>query len=242
MTMRWIVPFKGRNNTGVYNQNFVWNDGHLYVMDNHRAAAWCWAQHVDPATSHALVHIDRHNDTLQSQLGSWLKALPNGIPATIEAYLAATYPMDFGGDGMLFRWDNYLSIYFALYARAVKHAYFATHGEGDKPNHAHVTQLDPVELLAFLTGALNQVRLPVVLNIDLDYFFGPTHDDVAERILDDDYFDQVATEIAALDRAGTFRVITIALTATDDLTAGWAPAEALATRLFNALGRNFTLP
>ncbi|WP_197422399.1 hypothetical protein, partial [Blastomonas sp. CCH5-E3] len=44
MTMRWIVPFKGRNNTGVYNQNFVWNDGHLYVMDNHRAAAWCWAQ------------------------------------------------------------------------------------------------------------------------------------------------------------------------------------------------------
>lgn len=90
MTMRWIVPFKGRNNTGVYNQNFVWNDGHLYVMDNHRAAAWCWAQHVDPATSHALVHIDRHNDTLQSQLGSWLKALPNGTPATIEAYLAAT--------------------------------------------------------------------------------------------------------------------------------------------------------
>ena len=70
MTTRWIVPFKGRNDTGVYNQNFVWSDGHVYVMDNHRAAAWCWAQHVDPATSHALVHIDRHNDTLQSQLGS----------------------------------------------------------------------------------------------------------------------------------------------------------------------------
>jgi hypothetical protein len=34
----------------------------------------------------------------------------------------------------------------------------------------------------------------------------------------------------------------VALTATDGLTAGWAPAEGLATRLCGALGHQFALP
>ena len=84
--------------------------------------------------------------------------------------------------------------------------------------------------------------MPCVLNIDLDYFYGPTQDDIAVRVLDDAYFDRLAAAIALLDRAGAFRVITIALTATDDLTAGWAPVEDLATRLCRALGHEFTLP
>ena len=242
MTARWIVPFKGRNKTGVYNQNFVWNDGNLYVMDNHRAAAWCWAQHVEPETEHALVHIDRHNDTLRSQLRSWLAALPNGIPSAIEEYLGATYRLDIGMNVPVIRWDNYMSIYLALHPGAVRELYLATYGEGDKPNHRNVTKLDPDELLAFLTSQKVKDAAPFVINIDLDYFFGPTHDDMAERVLDDAYFDQMAAAVAALDQADACSVITIALTATNDLTGGWGPAEALATRLCHALGRNFSLP
>ena len=56
----WLVPFKGRNASGVYNRNFPWRSGTVYVMDNHRAAMWCWLQHVDPGQAHSLFHMDRH--------------------------------------------------------------------------------------------------------------------------------------------------------------------------------------
>jgi len=60
MPGEWLVDFKGRKSSGVYNQNFLWRSGSVYVMDNHRAAMWCWLQHVDPNHPHAILHIDRH--------------------------------------------------------------------------------------------------------------------------------------------------------------------------------------
>ena len=59
---------------------------------------------------------------------------------------------------------------------------------------------------------------------------GPDGQPVGHR---DPFFTSINSELA--DKG-------FLVTATDDLTAGWAPAEALATRLCNALGRNFTLP
>lgn len=244
MTGEWIVPFAGRNRTGVYRQNFLWRSGNLFVMDNHRAAAWCWSQCVDAQEDHGLIHIDRHNDTLQSQLETWLSLLPAGIPQTIEEYLSMSQDLDIAGKAPVFRWDNYLSIYLALAGQRVTDCYFATHGEGDRPNHPAVIDLTPAELPERLSGDIARQGCPFILNLDLDYFFGPdatTHGDRALRILDDSYFDRVGEGIAALDRAGKLRVITIALTATDDLTDGWGPAEALATRICAGLGHRFAL-
>lgn len=245
MAADWIVPFAGRNETGVYRQNFLWRSGNLFVMDNHRAAAWCWSKCVDQSSDHALVHIDRHNDTLQSQLDAWLALLPNGIPQTIEEYLSATQDLHFGSEAPLFRWDNYLSIYLAVVGANVTECYFATHGEGDRPNHHNVMDVEPDALPAALLNMIMDVQVPSILNVDLDYFFGPddgTDYERAIRILDDSYFDSITSAIAALDQAGKLPVITIALTATDDLTNGWGPAEALATRMCHGLGHEFLLP
>jgi hypothetical protein len=44
----WPVDFRGRNRSGPYNQNFLWRRDSVYVMDNHRAAFWCWLQRIDP--------------------------------------------------------------------------------------------------------------------------------------------------------------------------------------------------
>lgn len=30
----WIISFKGRNKSGTYNVNFLWNMGSIYIMDN----------------------------------------------------------------------------------------------------------------------------------------------------------------------------------------------------------------
>lgn len=59
----WLVPFARRNASGAYNQNFLWRDGNTYVMDNHRAALWCWLQHITPGERLSLLHIDCHTDT-----------------------------------------------------------------------------------------------------------------------------------------------------------------------------------
>ena len=73
----WIVPFTGRNHSGATEQNSLCRSGNVYVMDNHRAALWCWLQELDLSKPHSLIHIDRHTDTLQSQMDQWLENLPD---------------------------------------------------------------------------------------------------------------------------------------------------------------------
>jgi hypothetical protein len=115
MTMprdEWLVPFKGRNASEVYYQNFLWRYGSVYVMDNHRAAMWCWLQHVDPGQPHSLFHMDQHYDCLPSP--EWLESCPEDLRGlSIDEYLKFDYaPNDsnYGERASLFRWDNYLSI------------------------------------------------------------------------------------------------------------------------------------
>jgi hypothetical protein len=237
-----LIGFKGRNETGVYEQNLLWQSGNLFVMDNHRAAAWCWAKLLSSDADHDLIHIDRHNDALQSQLGEWLAALEEGIPSNIDDYVTATYNLSSGEPSLVFRWDNYLSIYLALRGARVRQVILASHGEGDQPNHHNVTSVDPERLLVSLEGRLSQPALPAILNLDLDYFFAPNGEQPAIRILDDAYVTKLTQLIVRLDQAGHISVITIALTATNYLTAGWGPVEALAAQIGDALGRPFQLP
>jgi UPF0489 domain len=81
----WIVPFKGRNTSGFFEQNFLWKSGDVYVMDNHRAALWCWLQHIAPEKKHSIFHIDRHYDTLKCD--RWVPHLPTNWKMSIEEYL-----------------------------------------------------------------------------------------------------------------------------------------------------------
>ncbi len=47
-----------------FDQFFVWNDKNIYVMDNHRAALWCWLNRLNkiPSTNLKVLHIDNHPD------------------------------------------------------------------------------------------------------------------------------------------------------------------------------------
>lgn len=72
----WLVPFRGRNYSGAFTQNFLWKRQNVYVMDNHRAALWCWLQHIDPKQRYSLFHVDQHYDTLASRMTTWLDNLP----------------------------------------------------------------------------------------------------------------------------------------------------------------------
>ena len=101
----WIVPFKGRNFSGALQQNFLCRSENIYVMDNHRAALWCWLQQVDLTKPHSLIHIDRHNDTRWSRMEQWLQNLPNW-EGGIDEYLNKEYNCE-GFMSPVIQWDNY---------------------------------------------------------------------------------------------------------------------------------------
>ena len=238
----WLVKFKGRNASGAYNQNFLWRSGNVYVMDNHRAAMWCWLQHVDPHKEHSLFHLDRHYDTLQSRLDEWLGHLPRSWNITIDDYLNHSYvPNGFDGKPVkIFNWGNYLSIYLACFGKSVKRAVFATHDDGDKPNYdgpLHVQCWDIPDNLSFWLDTKDK---PWIMNVDLDYFFW--HGDEPQLMVSDAYLQKCFSEVRAKLEDGTIAVLTIATTPDDGLTGGWTPSSELAEKVLGILGIEFKVP
>jgi len=239
----WLVNFKGRNASGAYALNFLWKYSNVYVMDNHRAAMWCWMQHVDARRPHSLFHIDRHYDALQSQLNEWLAHMPSAWDLSINDYLTLTYKVpDFGDVVPLFGWGNYLSICLALFGKKIASCYFATHGDGDKPNCKRANHVNMWEVPSNLDYWLNEGPSPWIMNIDLDYFFCEGESDRAQRMLADGYIDRCIDVVRQKMQDGTIAVTTIALTPTDNFTGGWEPSEALAVRVLSGLGIEFRLP
>jgi len=107
----WLIPFQGRKWSGSLNINLLWRSGSTYIMDNHRAALWCWFQHLSQMQKYNLIHIDRHTDTLYSQIESWKEALPKNFTSTLlNTYLSYEYE---GASTRVpvIRWDNYLSLF-----------------------------------------------------------------------------------------------------------------------------------
>jgi hypothetical protein len=237
----WLVPFKGRNHSGWYDQNFLWRYKNLYVMDNHRAAFWCWLQHIDPHQPHALFHIDRHYDTLGSRLDTWLKHLPASLYISIDDYLAHSYEDESGlGSIPVFAWGNYLSIYLALFGKSVTLSRWATHRDGDKPNHARMMEMELWEIPENMDYWLDPESKPWIMNIDLDYFFW-NDSEAPGLMVSDAYLERCFEPIRKKMDDGTIGVTTICLTPDEGFTGGWQPSEMLAKRVLEILGVDFVL-
>ncbi|MFC1942534.1 UPF0489 family protein [Chloroflexota bacterium] len=138
MNPEFILPFKGRNASETYNQNFLCKCGVVYIMDNHRAALWCWLQHIKEKEKYNLLHIDQHYDCLGSRMGEWIAALPQDIQKlTATEYACLSYvPPDHPlmKQVPIIWFDNYLSVFLKLYAKNIDKSVFATHGKGDRPD------------------------------------------------------------------------------------------------------------
>jgi hypothetical protein len=137
----WLVPFKGRGISGCCDQNFVWKGGNIYIMDNHRAASWCWCQHIQKDQAYSLLHIDAHYDTalVHSQKEPWFKNLPDLWEADLDTVLSYSRPNALaGGETPCVGWDNYLSLFMKKYPGVVdlEESVFATQKQGDPPNCA----------------------------------------------------------------------------------------------------------
>jgi hypothetical protein len=210
-------------------------------MDNHRAALWCWLQHLPPDQQCELIHIDWHTDTLNTRMDEWLAASPDVRSVSLEQYLAATFPVYEGREQWpVFRWDNYLSIFLVTHREQLMRGYFATHEVGDEPLHNRLQVVQTWELPGNLTYWIDMAKAPVIVNVDLDYFvYSPAGHGYAP-FFSDEYFEEVFHAIRDKLEDGKIAVLTLCLS--PECVGGWGRAEELCAKACAILGIDFSLP
>ena len=212
-----LIPYKGRHASEAYEQNLLWADGSVYVMDNHRAAAWCWTRHLRPKEKFSVLHIDQHYDLLTSRIEEWCKITPRIEKLSIESYLSLEYKLEGTLISPVIRWDNYFSIFVEQRRRMLQTAYFLTHCIGDKPSfkfHEKQFWLANYNLACWLA-----YNAPWLVNVDMDYFFSKQGDGHTIQLFSDDYIEQVGSQVKEANDAGNVRCITLAIS--PEICGGW---------------------
>jgi len=236
----WLVPFKGRGFSGCYSQNFLWNKNNIYIMDNHRAALWCWFQHLSKDSKISYFHIDRHTDALESEIDGLVEACPDLWLIGIDDYLSKIYEKIMGDDVLLFRWDNYSSIFLKKYKDLVNDSFFVTHNEGDEPSFCDSQKKDVFSLANNLSYWLDDTNNQWIFNLDLDYFFYTSGYDEYSQLLSDEYIKQVFIAIKKLLDEDKILCLTICLS--PEFCGSWEEAERVCSIGVRILGLDFILP
>jgi hypothetical protein len=237
----FLIPFKGRNSSGISNVNFLWKSENIYIMDNHICAAWCWARYLNNQTNFGLIHIDKHCDWTphdSQQLGS--SFIMPSLPLQsmrLKEYLSLEAT----------RWDNYLTIFLHQYGHYVIKLILATHNLPNKlcneraNTHIVNEEWEIPRLPSLLKISLNS-PLKWIVNIDLDYFF-TTPDCI--RFQSDEYIDDIANTLKLAIKKNKILCLSIALSPEfcgKSLKKGWRNSESICNRFSNLLNLNFKLP
>ena len=232
----WLVDFQGRNHSAAIKLNFLWGHENIFIMDNHRAALWCWLEALKSNSTLNLFHVDRHFDALFSAQD--YEHFPHDSLESmgIIEYLSCGYDNDFFAVTPLFRWDNYLGLFIEKYGSMVENWAFATHGKGTAPQTIPFAAYEPWEFPA----ALGELEGEWIFNLDLDYFFGRMANGEIGRLFTDEYISGWGT---ALRRALDNKVIkTLTISLSPECTGGWSGAESALDVLLQGLDIEFSLP
>ncbi len=242
MSHSWLIPFGGRKYSGAMDQNFLWKSDNIYIMDNHRAALWCWFQHLERDRKVNLIHIDMHTDTLYSQMETWLGICPDMWTIKINDYLDIMYKEPGNIQFPLFSWTNYASIFMEKYPHLLDTCIFITHGKGDPPKSSqfHLSQPDVFILPANFSYWLEDEDSQWICNVDLDYFFYEQEEGLSRELFSADYFNQVFHSVREQLESKKILVLTISLS--PECCGGWETAERICDRACKVLGIDFHLP
>lgn len=241
----WHRRLSERPKSPEYGVGFVWQSGRLYVMDNHRVALWCWWRHLTQARGWQLLHIDRHTDTLSSQLDIWVREVEklrrryghNSVP--LDVYLNLSYKCG-GVNPPVIRWDNYLSIFLSMHNKQLVRVVFATAGEGDEPAFGglNLEKLNPREALrlAELIGSESEhsTEPPWLVNVDLDYFTAEDFRGRMHHLFSDANIVELGHALASGLRKHRIGCATVALSPVT--TGGWQRATDLMHRFLSPWG------
>lgn len=207
-------------------------------MDNHRAALWCWFQHIPKDGKSNIIHIDRHPDTRYSRIGEWQKHMPDLWEIDINGYLNTSYETDYDVVPV-FAWDNYLSLFLETYGHLVDTLLYATHDDGDPPRFDNAMKLDIWDLPGNFGYWLSEGQSKWIVNVDMDYFFCE-QDECPKQMVSDSYVESLFRAISEKIRDRTVSVLTLCLS--PECCGGWEASERLCEKACAVLGLDFKLP
>lgn len=217
--MHLIKPNRG-GFSETFGTNLIWKNQDVYIMDNHRVAAWCWAEHTERNQPFSLFHIDRHYDLLQANLEKWVSAAPVLGEVNLQTYLDAEIIDRHLGPYKIFRWDNYLPIFIKQREGFMHQAFFMTHEEGDKPwfPFRSIASTESLECLDYWLS----IDPKWIFNLDIDFFFMKSS--IRDyRLFSDEYIEMLGIEWREAYDKNRFLCSTIALS--PEMCGGWEAAE-----------------
>src|SRR5665213_707135 len=136
-----------------------------YIMDNHRAALWCWLQELDKEKNYDFFHLDRHFDARpqrqDDECGEFFRHISGiSIQNYLERHRTDHVP--------LISWDNYIEFFVKYFGTHIDQWFFATHNDGEpphiaKPESINESPLQPedIELLKELESIQTNEQLPM---------------------------------------------------------------------------------
>lgn len=219
-----VLINKGRQRSSGTNLNYFAKMGHIYIMDNHLAAIWCWDR-VPKDLKFAILHIDAHDDLGDSPPWEFIygKIDLTKIPIDeIVSYQDAR-------NCQYFLWDNYIHLFNDKYPKLINKLLFMTH------NHVSKSRLPGVEIENFDILQLdsipwNQPNNRKILNLDIDYFFSQDNN-IKNEFLNHDQIDYFSDWL--MKNKDNFDQITIALS--PECCGSWENSINMANRILKPL-------
>ncbi len=220
--MSFLIPLKNRGISESSNDNVLWNEGKVFIMDNHRLALWCWFQKMKRGERYNLFHIDAHPDMSES---------------AIKYFNHDLWKMELGEyrnewqddiNMPLFRWDNYIEIFLRKYPELVGKTISATHHLGSaKELSEEVRAYDLVKYMNnIFTGDKYVNDLPWIVNLDLDYFYSAAPGKM--ELFSDAYVESLSSSIELGLSNGMIDILTISLS--PECCGSWEKAEKMLSK------------
>ncbi|MFA6238824.1 MAG: UPF0489 family protein [Bacteriovorax sp.] len=218
----YLIPLVNRGFSGASEDNVLWREKNIYVMDNHRLALWCWFQEIEKGTRYNLLHIDAHPDLSESALKNFNSDM---WKMTLDEYRTV---MQTDINTPLFRWDNYIEVFLKNYPEQVGLTISGTHHHGSPKGLAEdVKPFDLVKRCAEIFSGKNYTNdFQWIVNLDLDYFFSARPEKF--DLFSDDYVASLANSFKLGLESGMIKVMTIALS--PECCGSWEKSERLLKR------------
>ena len=231
----WLIPWRSRGRSGRDTDHFLWNDGRLYLMDNHRLALWCWWQHLDESERWTYFHIDRHFDAAWQNFNPWPSHTRPEHRSDLAAFRRATVAVD-GNSFALYAWDTITTALWSMEGARLDEVLFATGDQGDAPQGLTAEHIDAEDLLgrlAALAADDTAPRPPCIIDIDIDYFVWRELDGTVGFRFADSQLAAIGQTLTAGLTNGRFGLVTIALS--PETTGSWELAEQTLGVVFQSL-------
>jgi len=172
--MEKLIDIQPRTGSFCFDSSLLYKKGNIYLMDNHRMAAWCWANHINENEKYTIIHIDKHYDTLGNQIKEWTAPIKSGLKnLSLTEYDSIEYQKNKFERYKVFRWDNYIPIFHHYYSNLVNKYIFYTHNMGNIPKNLenHIIHYPTYSLINDFSDYSSELEGNLIINLDIDYFF-----------------------------------------------------------------------